>query len=887
MSEFVRARLERRASWWLWGAALVIALTAGAYPYGALSGLDDASPTVAQTAQLRAEILRVAGAADQAALSGDADVLEDAIAAIEEQRQSLAAPVAELLGADDARAALARLDAALAELSTAARAYASGSAEAGAGSEAFSDAATEVDSLVTRLAAVSTANTGELRDRATAGIALLTLGTVLAIVGCWYSRGQLSRSRRRERALAQQPDELTNDLPVMLYQAEPDGRLLVVSGSSSMLLGRTRGELAGRPLLDFTTELPAFKQQVPPSEIGSALHDVVSVESEWRHADGSLRSLHTVARAVRDAEGRLTAMRCIVRDLSEQHAAQRALRESEERFRTVLETAQNGIMVVSGEGVIELTNSALREMLGYSAEELLRRPVRDLMYEADSDHVLNLVARPIWSDEPRTRRQDRFVCGDGAVLDVDLSLSSFREQDRVTGVLIEVRDITESKRAEETIQRLAYFDELTGLPNRAAFNRELGRSLEVARQNRGLLAVLLFDLDQFKLINDSLGHHAGDRLLRAVAERLQARLPQRYTLARLGGDEFMLLAAVDHADAAPEVARNVLDALEQPFTYEGQELDVAASVGVTVFPADGTDAETLIRRADSAMYQAKALGRNTYASYSQSMEQDTQGRLNMHSRVRRALSEDQFVLHYQPLIDARDGRIVGSEALVRWNHPERGLVAPNDFIPILEDTGLIIPVGEWVLREACGQSLRWQEQGLAGANVSVNLSGRQVLQGDLLQMVERTLADSRLAPGMLTLEITENVAMENMEVAIRVLTNLRELGIDTTLDDFGTGHSSLSHLKELPVVGVKIDRSFVSDVTEDEGARTIVTGVVALGHALRLNVAAEGVETESQSHFLRSLDCDLLQGFLFSRPLPASDFEELLRGQSERAGRAA
>ena len=410
---------------------------------------------------------------------------------------------------------------------------------------------------------------------------------------------------------------------------------------------------------------------------------------------------------------------------------------------------------------------------------------------------------------------------------------------------------------------------------------------DLSEQHAAQRAVLLFDLDQFKLINDSLGYHAGDRLLRAVAERLQARLPQRYTLARLGGDEFMLLAEVEHADAASEVARNVLDALRQPFTYEGQELDVAASVGVSVFPADGTDGETLISRADSAMYQAKALGRNTYASYSQSMERDTQGRLNMHSRVRRALSEDEFVLHYQPLIDARDGRIVGSEALVRWNHPERGLLSPNDFIPILEDSGLIIPVGEWVLREACGQRLRWKEQGLAGANVSVDLSGRQMLQGDLLPVVERTLAEIRLAPEMLTFEITENVAMENMDVAIRVLANLREMGIDTTLDDFGTGHSSLSHLKELPVVGVKIDRSYVSDVTDDEGARTIVTGVVALRHALRLKVAAEGVETESQSHFLRSLDCDLLQGFLFSRPLPASDFEELLRGQSERAGQAA
>ena len=326
-----------------------------------------------------------------------------------------------------------------------------------------------------------------------------------------------------------------------------------------------------------------------------------------------------------------------MRDLSEQQAAERALRESEERFRTVLETAQNRIMVVNPEGTIELTNGALRELLGYNAEELHGKFVRDLIHLGASDRIVELLAAPLWSGEPRSRRQERFVRKDSSVLDVDLSVSPFRERGRVVGVLVDVRDITESKRAEETIQRLAYVDELTGLPNRSAFNRELAGALDDARARGATLAVMLFDLDQFKLINDTLGHHAGDRVLRAVAERLQQRLPGRHTLARFGGDEFMLLAEVSRPEAAGAVADEILATLAAPFAHEGQELHVATSIGVSVFPADGSDGETLIRRADSAMYQAKSQGRNNYQSYSQAMELAAHGRFNLHSGVLRAL----------------------------------------------------------------------------------------------------------------------------------------------------------------------------------------------------------------------------------------------------------
>ena len=887
MSRTARARLEHFGSWWVLLTAACSAAGAGLFLLTQLSGLQDASPTVADAASLRPSILHVAGAADEAAATGDERVLEEALEDLESRRAALTLPVAELLGVPQARASLDALDASLDELATAARAYAAGEAGAGAGGDAFAAAASEIDLLIEQLAAESSASTGAVRSRAFTAVVVLTFAAALAVAAFGYARHRILTLRRRELALAQRPDELTSDLPVMLYQAEPNGELVVVSGSTSMLLGRTRGELTGRALSECTTDPPTFAERIAPGDVGATMRDVASFEAEWRHADGSLRLLHTMARAIRDDDGRLIAIRGLVRDLSEQQAAERALRESEERFRTVLETAQNGMMIVNAEGEIELSNGALCDLLGYGPDELRKRSVSDIVDPNSERGVVELIAAPIWSGEPRSRRQERFVRRDGQVLDVDLSISPFRERGRVVGVLVEARDITESKRAEETIQRLAYVDELTGLPNRSAFSRELARALDEAREREATLAVMLFDLDQFKLINDTLGHHAGDQVLRAVAERLQQRLPSRHTLARLGGDEFMLLADVGHIAAAESLAGEVLDALSKPFPYEGQELHVAASIGVSVFPRDGSDAETLVRRADSAMYQAKSHGRNTYQTYSQAMELAAHGRFNLHSGIRRALAEGEFVLHYQPLIDAREGRIVGAEALVRWQHPERGLVYPDEFIPILEDTGLIVPVGEWVIREACSDAKRWADADLEGSLVSVNLSARQVLQPDLVPLMERVLAESGLSPDRLSLELTETAVLQNMDAAVRVLSDLRGLGIEAVLDDFGTGHSSLSHLRQLPVRGVKIDRSFVSDVPRSDEARTIVSGVVALGHALNLTIAAEGVETEPQSRFLRSLDCDVLQGFLFGRPQPAEEFEGLLNDQAAAGGQAA
>ena len=639
-----------------------LAITGGAVAFVVvqLSDLRDFSPAVAQTAALRPQILRVAAAADQSAASGEGAPLEAAIAALEEQRAAISIAVADVLGVEAARSEVDGLDVALADLVETARSYAAGTAEVGAGGEAFSDATTHVDALVSKLAAASSSRTGAVRAGAFAGVVLLALAAASPSAGLWYMRRRFGALRRREAALAQLPDQLTADLPVMLYQAEPDGELVVVSGSSSMLLGRTRGALAGRLLSDFAQETPAFAAHVAPGDAGEALSDVASFGAEWRHADGTLRRLHTVARAVRDPDGRLVAIRGIVRDLSEQQAAERALRESEERFRTVLETAQNRIMVVNPEGTIELTNGALRELLGYNAEELHGKFVRDLIHLGASDRIVELLAAPLWSGEPRSRRQERFVRKDSSVLDVDLSVSPFRERGRVVGVLVDVRDITESKRAEETIQRLAYVDELTGLPNRSAFNRELAGALDDARARGATLAVMLFDLDQFKLINDTLGHHAGDRVLRAVAERLQQRLPGRHTLARFGGDEFMLLAEVSRPEAAGAVADEILATLAAPFAHEGQELHVATSIGVSVFPADGSDGETLIRRADSAMYQAKSQGRNNYQSYSQAMELAAHGRFNLHSGVLRALRKRNSSCTTSPLVDARHGRIVGA-----------------------------------------------------------------------------------------------------------------------------------------------------------------------------------------------------------------------------------
>ncbi len=429
--------------------------------------------------------------------------------------------------------------------------------------------------------------------------------------------------------------------------------------------------------------------------------------------------------------------------------------------------------------------------------------------------------------------------------------------------------------ATSQVEHLAYYDTLTGLPNRSLFGDRLAVALAHAARHHYKLAVLFLDVDRFKQVNDSLGHTTGDRLLRTVASRIRAAVREEDTVSRFGGDEFtVLIHIIGKIEDAGKIAQKILDALKAPIIIDEREFVVTSSIGISIYPIDGTDGETLIRNADTAMYRAKDLGGNSYQFYASTMNHKALEALEVENGLRRALTQEEFVLYYQPLVDVTSGTVFGLEALIRWNHPQLGLLRPDRFIPAAEESGLIIPMGRWVLREACRQANEWHRRGHRVV-VAVNLSGRQFQDPDLTRIVREALEGADLRPEYLELEITEGYAMQDVEKAILTLKQLKALGVRIAIDDFGTGYSCLSYLKQFPIDTLKLDGSFVRDLATPEDAQ-IALGVIALAHSLKLKVIAEGVETIGQMAFLREHACDRLQGYLFSRPMPAANFERFI-----------
>jgi len=440
-----------------------------------------------------------------------------------------------------------------------------------------------------------------------------------------------------------------------------------------------------------------------------------------------------------------------------------------------------------------------------------------------------------------------------------------------------VLNIQQRKRAEERIRHLAYHDALTGLPNRTLLENRLATALTQAHRNSRMLALLYLDLDRFKRVNDGVGRAFGDQVLQRVAERLTSTVREADTIARVGGDEFaVLLPEISRMEDAGEVAERILEGLRSPLVLGGSQVHPSTSLGIAFYPNDAEESDTLLRKADIAMYHAKEQGRDNYQFYNFGMKAPNPDPLTLESDLRCALERDQFVIYYQPQVCVADWHVVGVEALLRWQHPDRGLMLPADFIPMAEESGLIVPLGEWVLRTACAQANAWHEAGLSPIRVAVNLSARQFQQRDLVEVVGRVLKDTGLDPRCLQLEITESAAMHDIDFTSGVLANLKDMGIQIAIDDFGTGHSSLSYLKRLPIDDVKIDQSFVRDVITDPNDAAIVGSIVAMTHELNLKLVAEGVETEEQLAFLTDRRCDVVQGFLFSQPVPADAVEKMM-----------
>ena len=446
------------------------------------------------------------------------------------------------------------------------------------------------------------------------------------------------------------------------------------------------------------------------------------------------------------------------------------------------------------------------------------------------------------------------------------------------GVVAILRDISERKRLETKVQYQATHDALTGLANRTLLHDRLNHAIAQATRADREIWVIFVDLDRFKMVNDSLGHKAGDAFLLAVSERLQAIVREADTVARLGGDEFVLILPEvgDHKMSAGTLQR-VMQTISRPIPVEEKEFSLSCSIGVAVFPNDGETAELLIERADMAMYRAKETGRDNFQFFTAELNERLIERMRIEEALRDAVERQEFELYYQPQVDLASGRVIGAEALIRWRHPEMGLIQPARFIPLAEETGLIVPIGLWVMRTACEQIMTWERAGLRGLRISVNLSARQFAQPDLVQSIADALHNSGLAPGRLEIELTEGLVMTDVENAIDTLHELKNLGVQLSIDDFGTGYSSLSYLKRFPIDVLKIDQSFVRDITGSSDEATIVHTIISMAHNLHLRVIAEGVETEAQLAYLRKHECDEMQGFHFSRPLPVTDMEQLLR----------
>jgi diguanylate cyclase (GGDEF)-like protein/PAS domain S-box-containing protein len=637
-----------------------------------------------------------------------------------------------------------------------------------------------------------------------------------------------------------------------------------------------------------------LKSEEQPESYYANLWSTISSGEVWqgeivnRRKDGTTYAEEmTITPVIRDLGNTTdTYFIAIKQDITERKRAQQALWRAEEKYRAIFEDAVVGIFQITPEGRPLSVNRALAQMHGYDSPEQFLAEVSN-------------VAKQLFVDPGRMGELKQALDENGVVRGAEVEVhcrdhtkkwvrANLRGVHDAGGNLVlqegTVEDITDRKLAEERVQYLAYYDALTGLPNRTLLQDRLAKVLASARRRNDKVALLFLDLDRFKDINDSQGHSLGDMLLQEVAARLKTWGREQDTVARLGGDEFLItLSQVKDVPDAAVAAERLMDAMTAGFIVQGHSLKVSCSLGISIFPEHGADGETLIKHADAAMYCAKDNGRNNFQFFTPEMNDQVVERLTLENGLRLALEKEELFLVYQPQIDIATGRITGLEALLRWQHPALGLVPPDKFIRIAENTGLIMPIGEWALRTACTQARKWQEEGLLAVPVAVNVSAVQFRQDGFCELIGRILCETGLASQYLELELTESLLLSNAHVTFSVLQDLRAMGLKLAIDDFGTGYSSLSYLKHFPVSKLKIDRSFVRDVAVNPDDAAITTAIISMAKSLNLKVIAEGVEDEAQMSFLRTHQCDEIQGYYFSRPLTVDKVAVKLRGDHPEA----
>ena len=648
------------------------------------------------------------------------------------------------------------------------------------------------------------------------------------------------------------------------------GRFTYVSPSCIDVLGYSAQELLGTRLDDYILAEDLVRLGAQSSE-----SDVYEATYRMRKKDGAsiwVEARGRIVRAIDDPKS-IRETHILTRDVSRRMRAETALHESERRYRNLFETSPIPMWIYDPRTLALLAvNKGAIDQYGFTAEEFAALKLTDVRPQNDVPRMLELMSERnsafhdhgIW----KHRRKD------GSLLDVHVTSSEIEWSGRTVRLAL-LRDVTEKKEAEDRLAFLAHFDTLTGLPNRVLLRDRLNQSIAAASRKNRLVGVLFMDLDQFKEVNDCLGHTSGDLVLRDVAARLSTGLREGDTLCRYSGDEFIIvLNDIASLDDVAAFTTRTLAALMTPYVIDGREITTTASIGISVYPNDGDDIETLVRHADVAMYQAKAEGRNAFRFYQPAMQESVSHRMAVQNDLRRAIEREEFVLHYQPILDLRSGKAFAAEALLRWNHPERGLVGPGDFVSIAEETGLIVPIGRWVLERACLDLAEWKAQGLPDVDISVNVAPRQFRRFELIDEVANALLIAGVSPKRLRMEITESLLMDNDLQALDIMSRLKSTGVRIELDDFGTGYSSLGRIGAFPIDGLKVDRSFIGKITHDEHSRVIARAIIGLAQSLGLGIIAEGIETADQVELLTAFGCTQGQGHYFSQPIPASEFAQ-------------
>lgn len=697
-------------------------------------------------------------------------------------------------------------------------------------------------------------------------------------------RGENADLRREIALLAEEAAlfRVLADSAMVGVNISQDGRFVYVNDRLAAMFGYEEPDiLLGRSLWDM----------VHPDDIDTVKHRIRQrlcdngAKSKQRfrgvRADGEVIWLDSHTSQVFH-HGKPAALAHLI-DVTSQHEAEQALTFAYSELDQLFNIVASAVCVISVDRTVLRINQAFEKLFGADARNIVGRKCDQVWLHGRCNGAQCPLDR-IKAGETQLEYRVERKGSDGGHLSLIVTAVPFRGPDgQLLGIVENFIDVTQLKRSEEQIAFQAYHDALTSLPNRLLFNDRLNMAMAHAqRQNQGL-AVLFLDLDHFKTINDSLGHAVGDSLLQAVAGRLSGVLRDEDTAARIGGDEFMiLLQSATDPESAGVVAERLLEAMAEPFSVSGHELYVTASIGVTLCPHDGQDPETLVSNADMAMYRAKEDGRNTYKMFTPAMNQQVVQRLALENALRKAMERDEFVVHYQPKVSLESGCIMGAEALVRWRRSDNALVPPGDFIPLAEENGMIVGIGQWVLRQACFAAKSWHEMGFGGMSVAVNLSPRQFNQRDLVEVVRAALEESGLSAEYLELEVTENAVMNDVERAIDTMRQLSDLGVHLSMDDFGRGYSSLYNLKRFPMDSLKIDRLFVRDLLNSDDEALLVNTIIAMSKSMNLEVVAEGVETAAQLDFLRRNECDQTQGFLFSKPLPGGELSDLLTSSGGR-----